>query len=412
MKSKIIQITIILLVALGAFLAFYVRQPVVESIPLQNHEVIEKPKSEIENIDNVIENPIRVIERLKSVIEIPHSLIEELKIEMENWNGENGKPKSVIKKTGFSSNFTLPIDINNPSHFGIIGESRADDFSDEQMNLAILNQILETLNFREVQAVFFTGNLVSGLEKGSEDSQEPVSDQTLEKHLQQFSTLYESILGKNVPFFPILGDHETVISNAAITFMDHFHLKGTDILGEELLYTVSAGQAFFAVIATNELTEEHKRIKRGFSSPMLKWLEKVLKEASKKYKYLFVMGYEPAYPSSVTLVKAYMPQREAFWKILVDNKVLAYFSSKEHLFDRSNRYGVWQIISGGGGASLNQGGDSQPFFHSLLLTIPGGKGSSLNSPKIQVIDNNGNVVEEFILSSENQALYQKRISRN
>lgn len=309
--------------------------------------------------------------------------------------------------------FTLPVDIKKSTHFGILGEGRDFDGSDQPINRAVLSQLFEVMKINQVKAIFFAGNLVSGVVKESEEEKfKPIDTATLKKDLQQFSGLYDSILGIDVPFYPALGDREILIPNGAEIFRDHFQLEGVLLLGEEFLYTVSAGQAYFAVIATDELNKGQKKVEQTFSSQMVTWLEKVLKEAAKSHKYLFVIGYEPAFPSTTTFSKDHMPQRDAFWKVLVDNHVLAYFSSKEHLFDRSNRSGVWQIISGGGGAPLSQGGGSNPFFHCLILTIPAEGDEKNKDPRIKVIDNSGEVIGEFILNSQNQPLYQMRISRN
>lgn len=359
MKTKVIQTLIIVAVIIAAFLAFYLRRPV---------EV--KPE---------------VVPGKQQV-----------------------KALSAEKPT-----FVLSIDTKKPALFGILGEARGDDSSEEPINTAVLNQLLEVLKIRQVQAIFFSGNLVSGVDKQNDsDSFKPINDESLENDLKQFSQLYDSILGSDLPFYPALGDREILIPNSAETFIKHFKLQGATLLGGELLYTVSAGRAFFAVIATDELSPGRKTVEQTFSSGMLEWLDKVLKEGAKNHRYLFVIGYEPAFPSTSTFSKAHMPQRDAFWKLLIDNKVLAYFSSKEHLFDRSNRGGVWQIISGGGGAPLSQGGGSHPFFHCLLLNIPAETAEKNKEPTVQVIDNTGKIIDEFILDSENQPLYQMRISRN
>lgn len=361
MKYKILQTFILFLVILGGFFAFYMRKPV-------------EGKSR----------------------DLPATL--------------RSSEKSVSSLSNQTATFVIPIDIKKISHFGILGEGRGEDFSKDPVNTVVLNQLFEAMKVRDVQAIFFSGNLISGIKKEGVEGLKPIDTKTLEENLGQFSQLYDSIFEAKMPFYPALGDRELKISKGAETYLDHFHLDGADIVNGELLYTVSAGLAFFAVIATDELNVESQKVERMFSSSTLAWLKKVLTEAGKTHQYLFVVGYEPAYPSTTTFSKTEMPQRDSFWKVLVDHKVVAYFSSREHLFDRSNRSGVWQIISGGGGAPLSQGGGSQPFFHFLLLTIPatGKEGSTF--PSIQVIDNKGKVIEEFVLSLENQALYQMRIS--
>lgn len=310
--------------------------------------------------------------------------------------------------------FTLTIDTTKQSKFGFLGESRGDDLASQPFNSIVLSDLLTGLNNQDVKAIFFGGNLVSGVEKGIDGKAKPIDYQQLNQELKQFSVMYDRIFDKSTPFYPVLGDREVMISRGAEVFLNHFHLYGGLILNNSLLYTVSAGPSFFAVIATDERVPGRERMEQAFIHPMLEWLERVLTEGAKKHKYLFVVGHEPAYPSSTTFAKNHLSQRNAFWKLLMDHKVLAYFSSGEHLFDRSNRWGVWQIISGGGGAPLREGGGSEPFFHSLVLTIPG-ETPGISSPKgetpgIQVMDRSGKVIEEFSLSLENQPLYQMRIS--
>lgn len=385
MKGAILQVLILCAVIAVGYLAFDLRQPVLqepkvpESIPVVPAEVL-SPK------------------------EIP-----------------------AEKKRGAAATFTLLLDTTKTNNFGILGESRGEDFAEDPINTTILNQLLLQLKIRDVKAVFFTGNMVSGVEQGEKHASKPINAPKLSKDLQRFTDLYKSVFEGGTPFYPALGDREIMISSSAEKFIEQFHLQGAKAIGGELLYTVSAGDAFFAVIGTDQFKDGQKSAEETFSDAMLEWLSEALLEGGQTHKYLFVIGYEPAFPSTTTFSKEHLPQRDAFWKILVQNKVLAYFSSKEHLFDRSNRNGVWQIISGGGGAPLSQGGGSLPFFHALVLTIPGSeelkdrekegnreikseKSVKSLSPGIQVIDTQGNVIEEFSLGNENQALYQMRIS--
>lgn len=369
MKAKIIQTLIICAVLVAAFLAFYLQKP----SPAPSEKSL--PQTDVIKVSEPSETPT----------------------------------------------FILPIDTAKASHFGILGEGTEDD-EEDQSNTEVLSQLFQELKARNVQAVFFSGNIIKRMEKGIDGPPKPMEDEKLNEDLQQFSKLYHGVFGDDAPFYPALGDREIVISNSAKKFIDEFRLHGAKIQGDELLYTVSAGHAFFAVISTDELHDGHSKSGETFKDSMLEWLNGVLKEGALTHKYLFVVGYEPAYPTTSTFSKERLPQRDAFWKILVDNKVLAYFSSKEHLFDRSNRFGVWQIISGGGGVPLNQAEGSRPFYHALVLTIPGDHEQSEKEkklkvpvvpvPKVQVIDSSGNVIEEFTLSQDNQALYQMRISKN
>jgi hypothetical protein len=379
MKGAILQILILCAVIVVGYLAFDWRQPVV---PVQ--EAPEKPAVSPEEHLPSIEKP----------------------------SEKKGTPT-----------FTLLLDNKKTNYFGILGETRGQDFEEDPINSTVLNQLFLQLKIRNVKALFLSGNIVSGIIQEGKKKTKPISDQKLSKDLQHFFELYKSIFEGGTPLYPAMGGREVMIKNGAKQFIEQFHLYGARVVDNQLLYTVSAGDAFFAIIGTDEIIDGSEKSQEAFSDSMLKWLSEVLAEGAKTHKYLFVVGFEPAFPSTTTFSKGHLPQRDAFWKILVQNKVLAYFSSKEHLFDRSNRNGVWQIISGGGGAPLSQGGGSHPFFHALVLSLPGtedegddkvkGKGRKnikADFPSIQVIDTDGNVIEEFSLSRENQPLYQMRIS--
>ena len=144
-----------------------------------------------------------------------------------------------------------------------------------------------------------------------------------------------------------------------------------------------------------------------FTPPMLAWLQGVLSQASKTYRYLFVVGNKPAFSLTATFFVPRSPGHLVFWKTLVNNNVLAYFASHEHFFDRSNRQGVWQVISGGGGASFRAGSLNKPFFHCLILTIPQ---QADQVPFVQVVDVNGTVSDEFELTPVSKVLYERHIS--
>lgn len=358
---KAAQIIIFCFVCLGVFFAFYLRKPpAIEKVAKEPEEVI---------------MPIKV-----------------------------PKQHQLTRAT-----FTVSVDHGKSFNVGILGESRGDEAKDEMVNKDVLSQLLKALKDQKVKAVFFTGNLVSGVENDPENPDTPkkLDAKKLADQLKIFGGLYHSILGDTVPLFPAIGDREIAIPGAEQAFLNAFSLTGATLIGGDLAYTVSVGSAFFAVIATQEFSPDFDSSEQAFNYELLDWLNKVLADASSTHRYRFVIGHEPAFPSSSTYTLKNQKQRDAFWKVLVDNGVLAYFASREHLYDRSNRFGVWQIISGGAGAPLNEGGGSNPFFHCLLLNIPAEKDAL---PKVQVYDVLGQVIDEFELKASQVPLYQMRIS--
>ena len=73
--------------------------------------------------------------------------------------------------------------------------------------------------------------------------------------LRSFSKLYEGIFDQNVPFYPMLGEHEAIGPGSSQIFRQVFNLKNSDPLGEDIIaYTVSLGNAFFVVFPIFFLT--------------------------------------------------------------------------------------------------------------------------------------------------------------
>ncbi len=73
--------------------------------------------------------------------------------------------------------------------------------------------------------------------------------------------------------------------------------------------------------------------------------------------YVFVFGHEPAFPYNRHLsdsLNAYPANRDAFWQLLEDNDVHAYFVGHTHVYskhqgDKNNVGDVWQIDVGAAG---------------------------------------------------------------
>lgn len=311
-------------------------------------------------------------------------------------------------KESENDSYAFKVNPKLPLRIGIVGESGSND--KHSFNEKVLSQLLQVLKERQVQLIFFTGNLFENALKGSKGKND--TTKTFKTNLKGFDKAIQSIFHHKIFFFPILGAQDVVSANAADIFRTQFNLKKSSPFDQNMLaYTISIDDAFFAVIPTDYFDAQHGRIvEHSMPSALLQWLQKTLTEASATHKYLFVLGNEPAFstPSFSSIYQGLdndIVQRDLFWKTLIDQGVLAYFSAQEHLFDRSNRKGVWQIISGGGGAPLSGGVNA--FFHCLLLTIPREQGGV---PKIEVLDVHGDVRDMFELTPQHSPLYQLRIS--
>lgn len=319
---------------------------------------------------------------------------------------------------------TTPAPPKEPQYIrvGILGESRSDGSGSKPYNEEVVVKLFQVLKEQKVQAVFVTGNFVFGWTKSqtaqTDDSNTNVySDTAFRNQLLSFAQLFQRFFGDTVKLYPMMGSHEAIGPDVAKVFRDVFNLQENTLLGNDFVaYSVSLGNAFFAVFPTDYYDLQQKvTIEHSTTPKSLEWLKSVLIEAAPKHRFLFVLGHEPAFTTPTLLNKPYgldenPRQRDAFWQILKDNGVLAYFASREHLYDRTIRYGVWQVISGGGGTPLYEGEVSaNAFFHCLVLTLPQNKEGV---PSVKVLDAEGNIRDEFELKLQEgqQPLFQLRIS--
>lgn len=312
------------------------------------------------------------------------------------------QPVQEMVKRGPNEMLTVEVEPGKPVYVGIIGTSRGDPKTSEAFNASVVEHLLQNLKRRYVNAVFSTGDLVSGLGK----SRLPDS-WILQQQLQEFSTLYKTVL-PNVPFFPVMGYTETAASNNSQIFRENFELgTGHAFDATSFAYTVSIGPAFFVLMPTLTVDMQTAKVEASFPAPMLDWLDHTLKTAAQNHAFLFVVGHEPAFLPTVMFPSKNTSEKDAFWQVLVDNNVSAYFCSHDELYDRTIRDGVWQIVSGGGGAPYTEMQLTKPFFHCLLLTVPA---KEKEIPNVEVLDENGNVKDSFKLGPESSLLHQFHVS--
>lgn len=324
-------------------------------------------------------------------------------------------PEAIqLKKWPTFTPYQVDVPPKEDFKVGFLGETSGDGIESEGYNADVVERLFEIFKASSVKAVFMGGNLVSGLiqetpKKGDIAEKSPKADQaTLAKQLKNFISLYRKVLGPAVPLFPVPGDHETQLASGSQIFRNLFDLdRSITFEDNTFAYTVVLGEALFVLVPTDIYDGTSQHSDPAFNQEMLNWLDGVLKSAASKYRFRFVIGHEPAFTLTSTFSAARVAQGQAFWQILANNHVSAYFSSNEHVFDRTNYRGVWQIISGGGGALRREGGGQAHIFHCLVLVIPADKDKH---PKVQVIDVDGYLIDQFELSPIPAMLYKRHIS--
>lgn len=311
----------------------------------------------------------------------------------------------------------------------ILGNSAAD--MQEGFNESVLRDLLKNIKKQNPAAVFFTGNMIYALATESPTPTSQLVDLSTvknifgqkvwvregyfdlalyQKRLAHFAAVVKEELG-STPFYPAMGEIESLDPAALKVFVEQFNIPNAQILEPgQLVYSVVIGNTFFAVIATDSLIEG--QIQHKLAPATAQWIDTIFQEeAAKKSRFRFAIGNDPAYSATGTFgifagLDKDSEERDRSWNRMKKYEVMTYFSGNDILYDRSYRYGVWQINTGGAGATIDFEGVDETFYHTLLLTIPQ-KGTS--DPVIQVFDREGKKKDDQALTKEAPAINNFRI---
>jgi hypothetical protein len=97
-------------------------------------------------------------------------------------------------------------------------------------------------------------------------------------------------------------------------------------------------------VITNQYWDDPKG---GYTDEQLEWIRQDLAASNQAFKFVF--GHEPAFPIDRHVgdsLDADPAQRDAFWDILADNGVQAYFCGHTHNLSHVLKDGVYQIDNG------------------------------------------------------------------
>lgn len=190
-----------------------------------------------------------------------------------------------------------------------------------------------------------------------------------ERHYdRRFFVPYGRLL-KEVPIFPVLGNHDLEKGNGA-AYLDNFHLPRNDPRSTGRYYSFEWGNAHFVAL-NSELYHGDDS-----SSPeeQKAWLERDLRETRRPWKIAYF--HRPIYSSSKHGSGERI--REDLEPILVRHEVDLVFSGHDHAYERTVPIGgVTYVVSGGGGKGLYPAGRSEwtafskSTHHAVLVRIDG-----------------------------------------
>ncbi len=191
-----------------------------------------------------------------------------------------------------------------------------------------------------------------------------------------------------IPQLLVAGNHDVGDGKS-----EQMYKEQAGMPGNGLFYSLVAGKTMFIILDTCIAGEEYRIAGRQY-----KWLEKVLSDSA-KYRFRFVFLHHPLYPEKGRGIHfgesldAYPNDRDRLQALFVRHKVNVVFAAHEHLYLRKKIDGVYNIISGGGGAGLYASEKKGGFFHFILARIDD------NTASFKVIDKNGTIRDSFSMQS-------------
>jgi len=190
------------------------------------------------------------------------------------------------------------------------------------------------------------------------------------------------VFGASFPWYPVIGNHEFKYMPYLRTyFVEHLKSKvkpgpaGTT----ESTYSFDAGAVHIAVVNAywNGQSESGSDCKTQnvVLAEQRAWLAADLKTSTKPWK--LVIGHPPAFPQPDKdwndarhigeSLDRYPAERDAFWKLLDEQRVTAYFCGHTHRYSRFQPPGskVWQFDAG------QARGDNKDWKYDTFLLVTG-----------------------------------------
>lgn len=208
--------------------------------------------------------------------------------------------------------------------FIAMADSRGTDVGVNSTELAKFVNLIVELTPRP-EFIIFPGDLV---QTGQADN------------LAHWQQIMKPITAAGIAIYPVPGNHE-IKSGPAIgqdAFTAAFELPANGPAGyTELCYSFEVDDLVFIAGLDSSYFDnaQGQFLDNQITAPQRDWLSRRL--AASRARYKFVFAHAPAYPTGAhlqTSLDAFPLDRDAFWQILDDADVTAYFCGHEHNYSR------------------------------------------------------------------------------
>jgi len=272
---------------------------------------------------------------------------------------------------------TFPEDIE-PFTFAVLGDTR----SRHHIHQKIVNEIIQ----QDPLFVINTGDLVSNGDN--------IHD------WQRFFEVNRKLM-RQIPYFPVLGNHE----HDSKFYFDFF-----DLPGNERYYHFSIGDVLFIVLDSESshfempayVKDENKdyiwnNYNIEYFNQQKEWLEHIL-NLNKDAGFIFIFLHQPMISIKKSRVEDAKIRRKFWGDIFERHNVQAVINGHDHHYHHAYDKGVHYITTAGGGAGLYETDSPQPetvkfakIEHFMSADV------GLNEVTFNVIDINGEELDKIII---------------
>ena len=177
---------------------------------------------------------------------------------------------------------------------------------------------------------------------------------------REWRTFFEISKPMNVPFFPVVGNHEVSSPSRG----EKLYRKQFPLPEGKTYYAFRAGGVFFVILDSEE--------GRGrIINEQLAWLENILSSSQETFKLVFI--HRPLFLPVDSLKRGramdrYPAERDALHQLFLKTNVKAVFEADDHRYDRMEKDRILYVITGGGGAPLTSSRKEEAF--SIMSGFP------------------------------------------
>ena len=183
-------------------------------------------------------------------------------------------------------------------------------------------------------------------------------------------------------FYPALGNHEK---------QSQLYFENFELPGNEEWYSVDVNGIHFIII--------NSCVSLDLESEQYLWLEADLMQVADSIDFVAVVFHHPPF-STGPHTEDEKNLRESIVPLFVQYGVDIVFNGHDHCYERSYCWGIYYIVTGGGGAPLYDQTRLHPCSQLYLKEYHFCKLSTINSRLVvKVINNNDEIIDQYELGS-------------